>query len=149
MGLSGNSPPYSSTHPRHWRSEYGERGRRSEALNYPTPYLPLVSREWKNGSNRSYSSTPFLHSLLTKGRLKQHTVQQQPEIWQQEKQRIKTATKPQSRNPGPQMVKQSEYLKAFLCLDSNDSRVPFGRCIEYSVLASFGYSRKKPRTLNA
>ena len=29
--------------------------------------LPLVSREWKNGSNRSYNSTPFLHSLLTKG----------------------------------------------------------------------------------
>ena len=27
--------------------------------------LPLVSREWKNGS--SYNCTPFLHSLLTKG----------------------------------------------------------------------------------
>ena len=31
--------------------------------------LPLVSREWKNGSNSSYNCTPFLHSLLTKGRL--------------------------------------------------------------------------------
>ena len=30
--------------------------------------LPLVSREWKNGSNRSYNCTPFLHSLLTKGK---------------------------------------------------------------------------------
>ena len=30
------------------------------------PYsLPLVSREWKNGSNSSYNGTPFLHSLLT------------------------------------------------------------------------------------
>ena len=28
--------------------------------------LPLVSREWRNGSNSSYSCTPFLHSLLTK-----------------------------------------------------------------------------------
>ena len=28
-------------------------------------YLPLVSREWKNGSNSSYNCTPFLHSLLT------------------------------------------------------------------------------------
>ena len=33
--------------------------------------LPLVSREWKNGSNSSYNNcTPFLHSLLTKGRFK-------------------------------------------------------------------------------
>ena len=31
--------------------------------------LPLVSREWKNGSNSSYNCTPFLHSLLTKGKL--------------------------------------------------------------------------------
>ena len=31
-------------------------------------YLPLVSREWKNGSNSSYHCTPFLHSLLTKGK---------------------------------------------------------------------------------
>ena len=30
-------------------------------------FLPLVSREWKNGSNSSYNCTPFLHSLLTKG----------------------------------------------------------------------------------
>ena len=30
--------------------------------------LPLVGREWKNGSNSSYNCTPFLHSLLTKGR---------------------------------------------------------------------------------
>ena len=32
--------------------------------------LPLVSREWKNGSNSSYNCTPFLHSLLTKGKSK-------------------------------------------------------------------------------
>ena len=31
-------------------------------------FLSLVSREWKNGSNSSYNSTPFLHSLLTKGK---------------------------------------------------------------------------------
>ena len=31
-------------------------------------FLPLVSREWKNGSNSSYNCTPFLHSLLTKGK---------------------------------------------------------------------------------
>ena len=30
--------------------------------------LPLVSREWKTGSNSSYNRTPFLHSLLTKGK---------------------------------------------------------------------------------
>ena len=30
--------------------------------------LPLVSREWKNGSNSSYNCTPFLHALLTKGK---------------------------------------------------------------------------------
>ena len=30
--------------------------------------LPLVSREWKNGSNSSYNCTPFLHSLLAKGK---------------------------------------------------------------------------------
>ena len=30
--------------------------------------LLLGSREWKNGSNSSYNCTPFLHSLLTKGR---------------------------------------------------------------------------------
>ena len=28
-----------------------------------------VSREWKNGSNSSCNCTPFLHSLLTKGKL--------------------------------------------------------------------------------
>ena len=28
-------------------------------------FLPLVSREWKNGSNSSENCTPFLHSLLT------------------------------------------------------------------------------------
>ena len=33
-------------------------------------YLPLVSREWKDGSNSSYNCTPFLHSLLTKGKNK-------------------------------------------------------------------------------
>ena len=32
--------------------------------------LPLVSREWKNGSSSSYNCTPFLHSLLTKGKLR-------------------------------------------------------------------------------
>ena len=31
-------------------------------------YLPLVSREWKNGSNSSYNCTPFLHSVLAKGK---------------------------------------------------------------------------------
>ena len=31
--------------------------------------LPLVSREWKIGSNSSYNCTPFLHSLLTKGKV--------------------------------------------------------------------------------
>ena len=30
--------------------------------------LPLVRREWKNGSNGSYNCSPFLHSLLTKGK---------------------------------------------------------------------------------
>ena len=30
--------------------------------------LPLVSREWKNASNSSYNCTPFLQSLLTKGK---------------------------------------------------------------------------------
>ncbi|CAE7286773.1 unnamed protein product [Symbiodinium sp. CCMP2592] len=30
--------------------------------------LPLVCRVWKNGSNSSYICTPFLHSLLTKGK---------------------------------------------------------------------------------
>ena len=34
-------------------------------------YLPLVSREWKNRSNSSYNCTPFLHSLLTKGKCTQ------------------------------------------------------------------------------
>ena len=37
-------------------------------LSIVTLYLPLVSREWKNGSNSSYNCTPFPHSLLTKGR---------------------------------------------------------------------------------
>ena len=32
--------------------------------------LPLVSREWKNGSNSSYNCTPFLHSLVAKGKKK-------------------------------------------------------------------------------
>ena len=32
--------------------------------------LSLVSREWRNGSNRSYNCTPFLHSLLTKGKVR-------------------------------------------------------------------------------
>ena len=31
-------------------------------------FLPLVGREWKNGSNSSYNCTTFLHSLLTKGK---------------------------------------------------------------------------------
>ena len=29
------------------------------------------SREWKNGSNVSCNCTPFLHSLVTKGRFKE------------------------------------------------------------------------------
>ena len=32
--------------------------------------LPLVCREWKNGSNSSYNCAPFLHSLLTKGKIR-------------------------------------------------------------------------------
>ena len=32
-------------------------------------FLPLVSREWRNGSNSSYNCTPFFHSLLTKGKI--------------------------------------------------------------------------------
>ena len=27
-----------------------------------------TGREWRNGSNGSYNCTPFLHSLLTKGK---------------------------------------------------------------------------------
>ena len=34
--------------------------------------LPLVGREWKNGSNSSYTCSPFLHSLLTKGKFLRH-----------------------------------------------------------------------------
>ena len=30
-------------------------------LSIVTLYLPLVSREWKNGSNSSYNCTPFPH----------------------------------------------------------------------------------------
>ena len=37
-------------------------------LNFTAQNLPLVSREWKNGSNSSYNCTPFLHSLPTKGK---------------------------------------------------------------------------------
>ena len=37
-------------------------------IGHWTLSLPLVSREWKNGSNSSYTCTPFLHSLLTKGK---------------------------------------------------------------------------------
>ena len=41
----------------------------SEALKVATGlYLPLLSSEWKNGSNSSYNCAPFLHSLLTKGK---------------------------------------------------------------------------------
>ena len=33
------------------------------------PHNPTFGcREWKNGSNSSYNCTPFLHSLLTKGK---------------------------------------------------------------------------------
>ena len=38
------------------------------ALEPPATLKFLVSREWKNGSNSSYNCTPFLHSLLTKGK---------------------------------------------------------------------------------
>ena len=38
------------------------------AIEAPATVKPLVSREWKNGSNSSYNCTPFLHSLLTKGK---------------------------------------------------------------------------------
>ena len=44
-------------------------GLKSVDLGLEIPFdLPLVSREWKNGSNSSYNYTPFLHSLLTKGK---------------------------------------------------------------------------------
>ena len=33
-------------------------------------YLPLVSREWKKGSNSGYNCAPFLHSLPTKGKFR-------------------------------------------------------------------------------
>ena len=39
-----------------------------EIRNIQTLNLPLVSREWRNGSNSSYNCTPFLHALLTKGK---------------------------------------------------------------------------------
>ena len=32
--------------------------------------LPLVIREWKNGGSSSYNCTPFIHSLLTKGKFR-------------------------------------------------------------------------------
>ena len=46
-------------------------GLHSEPSGWVLTYrnVPLVSREWKNGSNSSYNCTPFLHSLLTKGKL--------------------------------------------------------------------------------
>ena len=43
--------------------------RRTEKQPWATK-IPLVSREWKNGSHSSYSCTPFLHSLRTKGKKK-------------------------------------------------------------------------------
>ena len=33
-------------------------------------YLPLVSREWRNGVELYLLLRPFFHSLLTKGRLR-------------------------------------------------------------------------------
>ena len=43
---------------------------RSSGFRFAPRYtLPLVSREWRNGSNSSYNCTPFLHSLLTKGKI--------------------------------------------------------------------------------
>ena len=30
-----------------------------------------TGREWRNGSNGSYNCTPFLHSLLTKGKARE------------------------------------------------------------------------------
>ena len=56
------------------QGDVGDPGPTGDAPETPKPLagldLPLVSREWKNGSNSSYNCTPFLHSLLTKGRLK-------------------------------------------------------------------------------
>ena len=51
---------------------------RSEGLSFlrlACSYVHLVSREWKNGSNGSYNCTPFLHSLLTKGKCLQESVE--------------------------------------------------------------------------
>ena len=45
------------------RDAVSSRGFHPKPLN-----LPLVSREWKNGSNSTCYCTPFLHSLLTKGK---------------------------------------------------------------------------------
>ena len=42
-----------------------EAGKRQLASLLDIRVLPLVSREWKIGSNSSYNCTPFLHSLLT------------------------------------------------------------------------------------
>ena len=47
------------------RGEEGFKGVAVWGLNY----LPLVSREWKNGGS-SNNCTPFLHSLLTKGKIR-------------------------------------------------------------------------------
>ena len=49
-----------------------------KTLHPHTRNLPLVSREWKNGSNSSYNCTPFLHSLLTKGKENHPTTQLAP-----------------------------------------------------------------------
>ena len=45
--------------------------RKTKKTNIIRIYLPLVSREWKNGSNSSYNCTPFLHSLLAKGKYRE------------------------------------------------------------------------------
>ena len=42
--------------------------------------LPLVSREWKNGSNSSHNCTPFLHFLLTKAKMKDEKSQQTNQV---------------------------------------------------------------------
>ena len=45
------------------------KGMRILMFRPPFPkYLPLVIREWKNGSNSSYNCTPFLRSLLAQGK---------------------------------------------------------------------------------
>ena len=73
--------------------------------------LPLVSREWKNGSNSSYNCTPFLHSLLTKGKLNQasHTLDTRAQICQ--------TPDPRAITQGPYQLEQG--LGLLFCMIRN------------------------------